>query len=134
MIAVLPVRRGSLKPASNIHANMKYIMITSIYGSYRPPSRSALSNFFTWLPFIAERHPGIAHLFGMELGLRLMKTDSEILLATLGQLFAQGVRALSMHDGIMVPTSGEAAARRAMALASMSVVGDLPPLNALESA
>jgi hypothetical protein len=77
---------------------------------------------------LAERHPGIAHLFGMGLGLRMMKTESEILLATLGQLFAQGIPALPMHDGIMVPAPSEEAARRAMARASMSVVGIALPI------
>jgi hypothetical protein len=77
---------------------------------------------------LVERHPGIAHLFGKGLGLRLMKTESEILLATLGQLFEQGIPALPMHDGLMVPASSEEAARRAMARASMRIVGVTLPI------
>ncbi len=77
---------------------------------------------------LEERHPGIAHLFGRRLGLRLMKTESDILMATLLGLFAQGIPALPMHDGIMVPASCEEAARRAMAQASMEIVGTSLPV------
>lgn len=77
---------------------------------------------------LAERHPGIAHLFGKGLGLRLMKTESEILLVALRMLFAQGIPALPMHDGLMVPSSKAEAARRAMARASLEVVGVALPI------
>lgn len=80
----------------------------------------------------AERHPGIAHLFGTGIGLRLMKTESDILVAALLDLFQQGVPALPMHDGIMVPASGEEAASRAMRRASMSVVGVALPVSKKE--
>lgn len=77
---------------------------------------------------LAERHPGIAHLFGKAIGLRLMKTESDILLAALRGLFAQGTPALPMHDGIMVPASKAEAARLAMAQASMEIVGIALPV------
>lgn len=77
---------------------------------------------------LADRHPGIAHLFGKGIGLRLMKTESEILLATLRELFAQGIPALPMHDGIMVPASRADAARRAMMRAAMEIVGIALPV------
>jgi hypothetical protein len=77
---------------------------------------------------LAERHPGIAHLFGNGIGLRLMKTEGDILLVALQGLFAQGVPALPMHDGIMVPASKAEVARRAMALASMKIVGIALPV------
>jgi len=77
---------------------------------------------------LAERHPSIAHLFGKGLGLRLMKIEGDILLVALQELFAQGVPALPMHDGIMVPASKSEAARRAMARASMKIVGVALPV------
>jgi hypothetical protein len=78
---------------------------------------------------LSERHPGIAHLFGKGIGLRLMKIEGDILLVALQELFAQGIPALPMHDGIMVPASKAEAARRAMARASMEIVGVALPVS-----
>lgn len=77
---------------------------------------------------MAERHPGIAHLFGTGVGLRLMFTESRILVATLLRLVDQGIPALPMHDGLMVPARSEDAAKVAMARASMEVVGTVLPV------
>lgn len=57
-----------------------------------------------------------------------MKTESDILLATLRDLFAQGIPALAMHDGIMVLASKEKEARRAMVRASAQIVGVVLPV------
>ncbi|MGO4832212.1 hypothetical protein AB4144_07940, partial [Rhizobiaceae sp. 2RAB30] len=81
---------------------------------------------------ITVRHPGIAHLFGTSIGLRLMFTESRILVATLLRLIDQGVPALPMHDGLMVPASKEAAARTAMARSSMELVGIALPVKRKE--
>lgn len=77
---------------------------------------------------IRERHPAIAHLFGVGIGLRLMFTESEIMLTTLRILVGQGLPALPMHDGIMVAATQEAAARWAMARGSMQIVGMALPV------
>ncbi|MRX33845.1 hypothetical protein [Aminobacter sp. MDW-2] len=77
---------------------------------------------------IRERHPAIAHLFGVGIGLRLMFTESEIMLATLRILIGQGIPVLPMHDGIMMAATQEAAARRAMARGSMLIVGTALPV------
>lgn len=77
---------------------------------------------------IRERHPAIAHLFGVGIGLRLMFTESEIMLATLRILVGQGIPALPMHDGIMVAAAQEAASRWAMARGSMLIVGTALPV------
>lgn len=77
---------------------------------------------------IRERHPAIAHLFGVGIGLRLMLTESEIMLATLRILVGQGIPALPMHDGIMVAATQQAAARWAMARGSMQIVGTALPV------
>lgn len=81
---------------------------------------------------IAERHPGIAPLFGKGIGLKLMHTESRILMAALRRLFERGIPALPMHDGLMVPASKEAAARTAMARASMQIVGVALPVTRKE--
>lgn len=70
-----------------------------------------------------QRHPAIASMFGTGIGLRLMFTESRILVAALRILMEQGVPALPMHDGIMVQASKEEEARRAMGLAAARVVG-----------
>lgn len=81
---------------------------------------------------LAERHPGIAHLFGTGVGLRLMFTESRILVSALLRLIDHGIPALPMHDGLMVPASREAAARTAMAWASMELVGTALPVKRKE--
>lgn len=70
-----------------------------------------------------ERHPAIAGLFGTGIGLKLMFTESRILLATVRRLFEQGIPAMPFHDGLHVPASKEREARLAMAQGSMEVLG-----------
>ncbi|MER9490162.1 hypothetical protein NKI50_30165 [Mesorhizobium sp. M0563] len=72
---------------------------------------------------LAERHPAIASMFGTGLGLRLMFTESRILLVALRTLMEQGVPALPMHDGIMVPRSRSDQATTAMVDASQGIAG-----------
>ncbi|MBO6726510.1 MAG: hypothetical protein JJ911_12690 [Rhizobiaceae bacterium] len=72
---------------------------------------------------LSERHSGIAHLFGTGIGLRLMFTESRILVAALLRLANDDIPALPMHDGMMVAASKEGAARMAMAAASNEIVG-----------
>ncbi len=47
-------------------------------------------------------HPRISHLFGSDIGIELMNTESSILMAVLTELAERGVPALGMHDGINV--------------------------------
>lgn len=72
---------------------------------------------------LAERHPDIASMFGTGLGLRLMFTESRILVAALRTLMAHGIPALPMHDGIMVPRSKSNQAVIAMVGASEEIAG-----------
>lgn len=72
---------------------------------------------------LPERHPAIASMFGAGLGIALMFTESRILVAALRTLMAQGVPALPMHDGIMVPRSKSNQAMIAMADASEGIAG-----------
>ncbi|MER9070065.1 hypothetical protein NKH84_26445 [Mesorhizobium sp. M0902] len=77
---------------------------------------------------LAKRHPAIASMFGTGLGLRLMFTESRILVAALRALMAQGVPALPMHDGIMVPVSREPVAMWTLAQVSLEVAGTALPV------
>lgn len=63
---------------------------------------------------ISERHAPIAHLFGSGIGLRFMRTESDILLAVLARLFASGVTALPLHDSVLVAASKAPLADAAM--------------------
>ncbi|KQP10166.1 hypothetical protein ASF28_03150 [Methylobacterium sp. Leaf99] len=61
--------------------------------------------------------------FRTNLGLKLMFTESTILMNALDKLMAQGIVALGMHDGVMVAESNQEAARKAMEAASEEVLG-----------
>lgn len=70
-----------------------------------------------------SHHPGIATLFEKDFGLDLMFTESNILLTALRGLMEEGIPALPMHDGIMVPKSKKATAKLVMKAASKAIVG-----------
>lgn len=76
-----------------------------------------------------SHHPGIATLFEKDFGLDLMFTESNILLATLSNLMAEGIPALPMHDGIMVPRSKATTAKAVMSEASNEVIGKEIPVT-----
>lgn len=91
----------------------------------------------SWTPAVItgafeDRHPGIAHLYGTGIGLRLAKTEADILMETLLGLFAKGVPALGMHDGLMVPASKAEIAMQEMRRASLKVVGASLPISQKE--
>lgn len=77
---------------------------------------------------MADRHPHLAPLFGKDVGLELMFTESRILLAAMSRLLDQGVAALPMHDGMMVARGSSDAARKAMEEASMQELGSTLPV------
>lgn len=54
---------------------------------------------------IGAKHPALVPLFGNDIALDLMFTESTILVAVLLRLARMGIAALPMHDGIMVPAS-----------------------------
>jgi len=78
---------------------------------------------------VADVHPDLVPLFGRDFGLDLMFTESRILLATLRLLMAQGIPALPMHDGIMVPRSKAEEGGAAMEEASAEVAGTSLPVT-----
>ncbi|MER9594547.1 hypothetical protein [Mesorhizobium sp. M0244] len=77
---------------------------------------------------LAQRHPAIASMFGTGLGLRLMFTESRILVEALRTLMERRVPALPMHDGIMVPRSKANQAVIAMIHASEEIAGARLPV------
>ncbi len=78
---------------------------------------------------ISEHHPHLVPCFEKDLGLDLMFTESQILMRAMMSLMKQGVPALPMHDGMMVPLSKRNAAQTAMEQASRDVLGVALPVT-----
>lgn len=78
---------------------------------------------------IAKRHPRIAHLFGTDIGIDLMFTESQILVAILLKLADLDIPALPMHDGLMVPKGDIKRVLEVMGKASIEVVGEELPIK-----
>lgn len=72
---------------------------------------------------IGAKHPALAPLFGKDIALDLMFTESCILVAVLLRLARMGIAALPMHDGIMVPCSMADRGVKAMEEASAEMIG-----------
>jgi hypothetical protein len=79
---------------------------------------------------LRERHAPIQHLFGIGIALDLAFIESNVLMCALRDLMANGVAALPVHDGIMVPVSKQDLALAAMRSASRAVVGVELPVKA----
>jgi hypothetical protein len=76
---------------------------------------------------ILADHPALKRVFGI--GLSLMFTESQILVAALLKLRERGVPALPMHDGLMVARSRTGAAIDAMEQASLQVTSVKLPIS-----
>jgi hypothetical protein len=76
----------------------------------------------------ADHYPELSGLFECDIGLDLMFTESRILLAALGELMRQGIPALPMHDGMMVPMSRADQTRQTMEAAGLNVIGAVLPV------
>ena len=63
---------------------------------------------------IRERHAPIAHLFGTGAGIRLMLKESEMLIASVLQLFRRGITALPLHDSVLCAVSDTSIAEGTM--------------------
>ena len=97
-----------------------------------PKTKSLLPEGWTASKFteaIALHHPHLVSLFGKDLGLDFMFTESQILLAAMDELRRQGIPALPMHDGMMVPVSKSDLAIEAMRKASMQTIGHELPVS-----
>lgn len=72
---------------------------------------------------VAAKHPALVPLFGRDIALDLMFTESRVLMAVLRRLMEMDIPALPMHDGIMVPTSKGEVAMRVMEEISLELIG-----------
>jgi hypothetical protein len=112
---------------AGVKAGFAALLSTSSEMSRLPSEvKEALPNGWTAAKFkdaVSAKHPALVPFFGRDFAMDLMFTESCILMATLCDMMRQGFPALPMHDGLMVMASHEAAARQAMARASMKIVG-----------
>lgn len=80
-------------------------------------------NFRRLTEAFGKKHPALVPLFGSKVGLEIMHTESQILMAALLDLARQGVPALGMHDGLAVARSARERGLEAMKAASRSIIG-----------
>lgn len=110
-------------------AKMGLISLLSRRGPMRqlqPDLKALLPDGWTARKFsdaAAAHHPAIVDLFGKDIGVELMFTESQILVQLLRRLNVAGITALPMHDGVMVPASRRADTLDAMREASERVTG-----------
>jgi hypothetical protein len=72
---------------------------------------------------IRERHKAIAGWFECGRGLKLQRTESDILVAALLKLIARGITALPIHDAVLVARSHGKTAQRIMEAEARRVTG-----------
>ena len=67
----------------------------------------------TWVlrKAIQEKHPGLVSILGTPVGVRLMFTESRVLLGVLESLMAADIVALPIHDGLMMAQSNQEIAK-----------------------
>jgi hypothetical protein len=71
---------------------------------------------------IKAKHPDIAHAFGSDAGIRLMRQDSEIAGCVMAEmLHATGIVPLSVHDSFITPVTQESKLREAMGGACLPI-------------
>lgn len=78
---------------------------------------------------MSRHHPRISHLFGSDIGIELMNTESAVLMAVLTELAERGIPALGMHDGINVRQSDRSAAAETMERVSERMLGVALPVR-----
>lgn len=78
---------------------------------------------------MTERHRPIAHLFGTDVGVELMNTESRVLMAVLLDLADKGIPALPMHDGLNVKVSDREVALETMQSVSAKLLGVALPVK-----
>ena len=76
----------------------------------------------------AAHHPDLVPLFGRDIALDLMFTESRILMSAMRRLREAGIVSLPMHDGLMVPSTRAEVAERAMEAAALEIVGRSLPV------
>ncbi|MEY8096326.1 hypothetical protein AB9F29_02765 [Falsihalocynthiibacter sp. S25ZX9] len=89
----------------------------------------ASKSFSATLAAIGQRHPAIVHLFGTGVGLQLMRTEADILMANLLELKSRGIFALPIHDAILVEPRFEQEATEVMKVVFKGRVGLAPDVS-----
>jgi hypothetical protein len=78
---------------------------------------------------LASKHPAIAPLFCKGIGLRLMFTESQIMVATLLALIERGTIALPIHDGLLIPKNHLALCEQIMEETAQRITGGRLPVR-----
>ncbi|MEY8120847.1 hypothetical protein AB9F26_21965 [Falsihalocynthiibacter sp. BN13B15] len=89
----------------------------------------ASKSFSATLAAIGQRHPAIVHLFGTRVGLQLMRTEADILVAVLLELKSRGIFALPIHDAILVEPRYEQEATEVMKAVFKERIGLIPEVS-----
>lgn len=95
---------GQRKQGKSLHAAQK------LYEAYRKTDIP----FKSMIPLIRHKHERIAHAFGSDAGVKLMRIDSAIALDVLTHFAKRCVPCLSCHDSFIVPKTHEVQLKRAM--------------------
>jgi hypothetical protein len=105
---------GLKEHRAGVKAGLSALLSTETAMTRLPPKvKDALPAGWTASRFreaISQKHPRLVPLFGRDIAMDLMFTESSILVAVLLRLARMGIAALPMHDGIMVSSTAEAAA------------------------
>jgi len=80
-------------------------------------------------PIILQHHQPIAHRFGCDMGVSLMRIDSQIALDTLYHFARRGLPCLGVHDSFIVPASHKAALKRVMHITYKRHTGHVPTIK-----
>jgi hypothetical protein len=78
---------------------------------------------------VAAKHPALVQLFGRDIALDFMFTDSTILVGAMMRLAEKAIPSLPMHDGMMVPASAASQTKAAMLRASLKVAAANLPIT-----
>ncbi|MEY8144707.1 hypothetical protein, partial [Falsihalocynthiibacter sp. CO-5D18] len=110
---------------ASINASKPLIRMPKLVRKSIPASKSLSST----LAAIGQRHPAIVHLFGTGVGLKLMRKESDILMAVLLKLKSRGIFALPIHDAILVEPRYEQEATEVMKAVFKERIGLIPEVS-----
>ncbi|MBS9478995.1 hypothetical protein [Ancylobacter radicis] len=79
---------------------------------------------------VLSRHPALAPCLGSGIGLKLMHTESEMLVAVLTEMQARGIVGLGIHDGLLAPASKADEVARIMSVVGETTTGTTIPVTA----
>lgn len=117
---------------AGVKAGLSALLSTETEMSRLPPKvKSALPAGWTASRFreaVAKKHPALMPLFGKDIAMDLMFTESTILVAVLLRLARMGIAALPMHDGVMVQTRYCEMARSIMMAVAANLSGSAIPV------